>query len=201
MPIRPDDTPRVRASHCRATLRTLRALVPGAVAPVQARLPEEVRLALASATAVDLVPAAWDVALVQAIAGELGGPATRELARATMLDSLRGPLLGHFAEGAIRLFGASPGRLFGWAGRVWGHVTTGCGALRLEASGEATAVLLLEGMPTALAVPAYLEAVAGTLESIFILCEVAGEVAATHRPDGARFDARWRATGRPRAAP
>lgn len=195
MALGPIHVPTVRASHCQATLRTLRAVAPEVVGRVEGCLPEEARQALASATTVDLVPAAWDVALVQAITAELGGPATRALARATMLDSLTGPLLGRFLEGALNLFGRSPGRILGWAGMAWGHVTSGCGTLRLAAATEGTAVLILEGMPGALAVPAYLDAVAGTLESIFVVCEVSGEVAVEHRSDGARYDGRWRSAG------
>jgi hypothetical protein len=115
-----------------------------------------------------------------------------------MLESLRGPLLGSFLAGTLRLFGASPGRILSWAGRVWSHVTTGCGTLRLESAGEDSAVLLLESMPASLAVRAYLDAVGGTLESIFVVCKVSGEVAVAHRPDGARFEARWRPPARPR---
>jgi len=182
----------VRASHCHATLRTLRTLDPGALERVQARLPGEILRAITSATSVDLVPARWDLLLVEAIALELGLPATRGLARATMLDSLRGPLLHSFLTAAVGIFGRSPGKLFGWSGRVWGHVTSGAGVLRLEAAADDQALLLLEGMPADLAVPVYLEAVAGTLESLFDVCQVTGTVAVTPGPDGARFEASWR---------
>jgi hypothetical protein len=185
------DTPSVRASHCKATLRTLKALRPEAVPRVLAALSDEVREGLEVATTVEHVPAAWDVALVKAVTAALGGPGTRVLARATMLDGLRGPLLGSFLTGALAVLGPSPARLFGWAGRVWSHVTTGCGVLRLEAADEGTASLELEGMPRDLAAPAYLEAVAGTLESIYVVCGVAGEVESKPRVDGARFLARW----------
>jgi hypothetical protein len=187
--------PRVRASHCLATLRTLRAAEPDAVAHVLRRLPAEVHHGLAAATTVDLVPAAWDVALVEAITLELGTPGTRALARATMLHSLRGPLLGNFLSGALRLFGSSPGRLFGWAGRVWGHVTMGCGDMRLDSGNDWAATLLLEGMPADLARPAYLDAVAGTLEAVFEVCEVAGQVAVVPLDGGARFEATWGKVG------
>lgn len=191
MAVRSTKGPRIRASHCLATQRTLQATAPAAVDRVLERLPPEVRRALTTASPVDVVPAAWDVALVEAIARELGRAATRRLARATMLDSLRGPFLGSFLTAALRLFDRSPGRLFGWAGRIWGHVTLDCGAMRLEASGPAGATLLLEGVPAEVARPAYLDAVAGTLEAVFEVCQVEGEITTALQPGGARYEARW----------
>lgn len=185
--------PRLKASHCHATLRTLEAKAPGAVARVLERLPAEVRQGLAVTTVVDLVPARWDVLLVTAIDAVLGGPATKALARDTMLDSLRGSLLGTFLETSLKLWGPSPEKLLGWAGRVYGHVTLRCGTLRLETADRSTARLVLDGMPPGLAVPQYLDAIAGTLESIFVVCEVEGQVLAAHRPDGAVFEASWAA--------
>jgi hypothetical protein len=198
MNLRAGAGPRIRASHCLATQRTLRASDPGALERALASLPPPVRQALTEADTLELVPAGWDVALVEAIGRELGTRATRALARATMLDSLRGPLLGTFLDGALRLFGKSPDRLFGWAGRIWGHVTSGCGAMRLVASGPATATLVLEQAPDEVARPAYLDAVAGTLEAVFEVCEVEGEVSVALQPGGARFEARWTP---PRSAP
>jgi hypothetical protein len=186
--------PVVRASHCLATLRTLHALEPMAEGRILAHLPEAVRRGLAAATTVDRLPARWDVALVEAIELELGPTSTRSLARATMLDGLRGPLLGSFLTGALRVFGASPGKLFGWAGRIWSHVTTGCGAMRLESGGDSEATLLLEGVPFEIARPVYLDAVAGTLEAVFVVCEVDGTVDMEPEPGGARFLARWTPT-------
>lgn len=184
--------PRIRASHCLATQRTLRARDPAALARALASLPDEVGRALAGASPLELLPATFDVALVEAIARELGATSTRALARATMLDSLRGPLLGTFLTGALRLFGKSPERLFGWAGRIWGFVTLECGVMRLEASGPLEATLLLEAVPIEVARPAYLDAVAGTLEAVFEVCEVEGAVNLALQPGGARFQARWR---------
>jgi hypothetical protein len=150
------------------------------------------RKGLAAASRVDLVPAAWDAALAHAIVAEVGHAGLRLIARASMCESMRGPLLGSLTEGVLRLFGAKPDRFFRWANRAWSHVTTGCGNLELEAVEGPMATLVLVEMPTSLAAPEYLQFVAGAMESIFEICNVAGEVEVQPRPDGARFVARWR---------
>jgi hypothetical protein len=160
---------------------------------VLGRLPEPVRQGLTATTRLALVPASWDAALAKAIAQELGDAATRAVARASMLQSLRGPLLGGLGSGVLRLFGMQPGRFFRWADKAWGHVTKGCGDLEAEVVEDSSAILALRGMPHSLAIPEYLTYVAGTLESIFDLCRVTGTVAESGRPDGARFTASWRA--------
>jgi len=185
--------PTLRASHSRGTLQVLQALEPERLPTILARLAPEVRRGLAEAAASDRIPAAWDVALVRAEVETLGRDGMRRVARAAMVDSLGGAQLGALLSAALTLFGATPPGLFGWAGRAWGHVTQGCGTLRLERSAGEEAWLLLEGMPEALADPEYLEAIAGTIEAVLAICKVEGEVSALPRPDGGRFHARWRA--------
>jgi hypothetical protein len=185
----------VKASHTLATFRTLTALVPGRVAEIEAALPREVRDGLAAASGVDLLPAAWDVAVVRAIDEVLGRDGMRRVARATMVESLSGPLLGNLLSTALRLFGASPGAILGWAGRAFGHVTLDCGTLRLTGADEASARLVLEGMEPAIAQPAYVDAIGATMESIFDVCRVTGSVTAEPRPFGARYEARWTPKG------
>lgn len=188
----PPATPQVRASHTRGTLQLLQALEAEQLPRVLERLAPEVRRGLAEAAGSDRIPAAWDVALVRAEVETIGREATRRVARATMVDSLGGPQLGGLLTAALRLFGARPPALFGWAGRAWGHVTQGCGTLRLERTAGTEAWLILEGMPPELADPEYLEAIAGTMEAVFDVCQVEGDVSALPRPDGGRFHARWR---------
>lgn len=185
-------TPRIRASHCKGTLRAIYAVAPASTAGILAALPAQVREGLAGATGVDFLPAAWDVALVRAIEAQVDAPTARRIYRTTMVDALGGPLLGGLVRGALQVFGASPGGLYRWAGRGWGHVCQGCGTLRLEEVGERSAVLVLDGMPPALAVPPYLAAVGATLEAVLDVCGATGAVETTPREGGARFLARWR---------
>jgi hypothetical protein len=167
------------------------AVAPASAATILASLPTPVREGLSGATGVDFLPAAWDVALVRAIESQVDAPTARRIYRTTMVDALGGPLLGGLVRGALQVFGASPGGLYRWAGRGWGHVCQGCGTLRLEEVGERSAVLVLDGMPPELAVPPYLAAVGATLEAVLDVCGVPGAVETTPREGGARFLARW----------
>jgi len=190
--------PRIRASHCKGTLRAMHAVAPARTASILASLPPAVREGLAGATGVDFLPAAWDVALVRAIEAAVEPATARSIYRTTMVDAMGGPLLGGLVTGALQLFGASPGGLYRWAGRAFGHVCQGCGTLRLEEVGERSAVLVLGGMPADLATPPYLHAVGATLESVLDVCGVAGAVETATRQDGARFEARWQPKAEPR---
>lgn len=186
------DEPRLRASHCKGTLRALHAVAPEAAARVLDALPAEVRDGLAAATGLDYVPAAWDVALVAAIEGAMEPPRARRIYRVTMVDNLGGPLLGSLVAGALKLFGASPAGLYRWAGRGHAHVCQGCGSLRLLEVGERSAVLQIASMPPPLVVAPYLQAMGATLEAVLDVCGVEGDVVTTPTHDGARFEARWR---------
>jgi len=188
----PPGQPRLRASHCKGTLRALHAVAPEEAARILATLPAPVRDGLAAATGLDLVPAGWDVALVEAIESVVEPARARRVYRVAMVDGLGGPLLGGLVAGALQLFGASPAGLYRWAGRAFAHVCLDCGVLRLEEVGDATAVLVLDGAPPEVAVPAYLGAVGATLEAVLDVCGVDGEVATTPGGGGARFEARWR---------
>lgn len=182
---------RVRAAHSRGTLHVLQLLEPDRLPAVLARLAPEVREALQGAPSTSRTPAAWDVALVRAEVEVLGRDAMRRVARATMVDALSGPQLGALLAGALRLFGATPAGLFRWAGRAWGHVTEGCGELKLDRAEGSEAWLVIDRMPAELADPEWLEAIAGTMEAVFDVCRVAGDVSVVPRADGGRFHARW----------
>jgi hypothetical protein len=188
----PPGTPaRVRAAHTQVTLNVLLLLEPARRGAVLERLDPEVRRGL-EAPSSDRIPAEWDLALVRAQVEVLGRDAMRRVSRTAMVDSLSGPQLGALLTGALRLFGATPAGLYRWAGRAWGHVTDGCGSLRLDRTGGNEAWLVIEEMPAALADPDWLEAIAATMESVFDVCRVDGDVSVVPRPDGGRFHARWR---------
>ena len=183
---------RVRAAHSQGTLHVLQLLEPERLPAVLARLDPEIRETLLSAPPTDRIPAAWNVALVRAEVELLGREGMRRVARTTMVDALSGPQLGALMTGALRLFGATPPGLYRWAGRAWGHVTEGCGDLKLDRTEGCEAWLVIDRMPAALADPDWLEAIAATMESVLDVCRVEGDVSVVPRADGGRFHARWR---------
>lgn len=188
--------PRVRAAHTQGTFHVLLLLEPERLPAVLEhldRLDPTLRPEVEAAEPTSRIPAEWDVMVVRTLAQVLGREAMRRVARTTMVDALSGPQLGALLTGALRLFGATPAGLYRWAGRAWGHVTEGCGTLKLDRAEGQEAWLLIDGMPPSLADPDYLEAVAGTLEAIFDVCQVDGDVSVVPRADGGRFHAVWRA--------
>lgn len=190
--------PRLRAAHTQGTLHVLLLLEPERLPAVLARIDPALRRDLEAAEPTTRIPAEWDVAVVRAQVETIGREAMRRVARTAMVDALSGPQLGALLTGALRLFGATPAGLYRWAGRAWGHVTEGCGTLKLDRAEGQEAWLLIDGMPPELADPDYLEAVAATMESVFDVCQVDGDVSVVPRADGGRFHARWRArTPRP----
>lgn len=185
--------PRIRASHCQATLRALDRRAPGTAARVLARLDPECRAGLTDAMKGSFVPASWDVALVEAIRAEVGPAATREVLRGMMKASLSGALLGGLLRTAQSLFGRSPEGLLRWAGHAYAHVTRGCGDVLLESAQERSVTLRMTAMPAPLAVPAYLDAIAGAIEAVFDACGVEGSVTLRDvAGDGARYVVEWR---------
>lgn len=184
--------PRIRASHCQATLRALERRAPEVAARVIARLGAECRAGLTDAMKGSFVSATWDVALVEAIRAEVGPAATREVLRAMMKASLAGTLLGGLLRTAQSLFGRSPEGLLRWAGHAYAHVTRDCGTVHLEAASERSATLRMTAMPAPLAVPGYLDAIAGAIEAVFDVCGVEGSVTLRDvAADGARFVVAW----------
>lgn len=190
----------LRAAHTRGTIHVLQLLEPGRLPEVLARLDPAAIRALEESPGAARTPAAWDVALVRAEVEVLGLEAMRRVSRAAMVDGLSGPQLGALLTGALRLFGATPAGLYRWAGRAWGHVTTGCGELKLERAEGQEAWLIVGGMPSELAQPEWLEAIAACMEAVFDVCRVDGQVSVTPRSDGGRFHARWRPRPPPPAA-
>jgi hypothetical protein len=184
--------PLIRATHTQNTARVLEEVAPGAREKVLARLDPAIRDGIACAMAGEFVPAEWDLAIVRSIDAVLGREQMRRVARQMMLGQLKGTLLGALVAAARAVFGASPVGLFRWAGKAHGYVTRNCGELALVAGDVRSADLGIRGMPLALRQPIYLEAIAGTLESVFDVCKVEGTVVvAKVLVDGANFRAEW----------
>jgi hypothetical protein len=156
-----------------------------------AALPPEVREGLSAPEPVEWIPAEWDIAVVRALRTALGPAASHRIVRVAMGENMSGTLLGSLASTTLRLFGASPGAFFAWAGRAWAHLCRDNGTIRLVSRADDEAVVILSGMPERLASPEYLEAIGACLEALFDHCGVRGEVRVSPTADGARYDARW----------
>jgi hypothetical protein len=182
----------VRAAHTQNTVGVLDRYAPSGRERVLQRLEPALRSGILEAMPGDFIPATWDLAVVQAIEEVLGREQPRRIARSMMLVQLEGTLLGALVHGARTLFGTSPDALFRWAGKAHGHVARNCGELEPISIEPPTAELGLTKMPHSLIHPSYLEALAGTMESVFDVCGVEGTVEILRvTGDGARFRATW----------
>ena len=179
----PARSPEIAVQHTLASLQVLGERFPGSLERVRSRLGPEVRAALDGAVRSDFLPAAVDVGLALAIVAELGLPAARGVARESLRRNFTGTLLGALLRSAQALFGPTPAGVLRWADRGWSRICRDCGTMRLVGSDGEVLTLELEGIPAAIDVPDYLEAVGGGLEGLLDACGVDG-TATVDRTDG-----------------
>jgi hypothetical protein len=190
--------------------RILAGFVQGTLAAVSAQdkaLGERVRARLAPATRERLERAsriAWlaldlDVELTHAIYAELGPVRARELFRRNLSGALDSAVLRSLAQGALRLFGASPARLFGWAPKVYAQLYRDAGEMRFALDAPGSARLELVALPPAVATSrSYLDGMAAAAAAGFDFVGVKGEVRIeAHDPVRARatFRLEWDEAG------
>jgi hypothetical protein len=187
----------IQALHTRASLEVLGEFFPAAEPRVRERLSPLVRQAIDAAFRLDYLPVMVDLEVTAAIREELGARGSRLVARERLRRAFNGSLLSNLVRSAVALFGNSPTGLLKWAGRGYGLICRDCGELRLVSASERQADLRLEKLPPELNLPSYLEALAGSLEAVYDLSEVDGEVEYEPWPGGARFTLNWT----PRPAP
>lgn len=187
--------PEIAAAHTRSELEVLGELSPGADARVRARLRPDLREALDAAARSDFLPALVHLDVALAIHAEVGPEAARQVARGTLLRSMSGTMLGGLVRSASALFGLTPPGLLRWVGRGYGRICRDCGELAVSDSEEGLVRLSLTGLPSGMEAPSYLHSMAGALEAILDVCQVAGSVQVEPRPGGAAFDLRWQRPG------
>jgi len=73
-----------------------------------------------------------------------GAVRARELFRRNLTGALDAPVLRSLAQGALRILGASPARVFGWAPKVYGQLFRDAGEMRFERDAPGSARLELE---------------------------------------------------------
>lgn len=165
--------PRILAGFVQGTLA---GLPPTIAARVRARLAPGTLTALERSSRVSWLPVEIDVELTHAIYAELGAGPAHEMFRRNLSAALDTPILRSLAQGALRLFGTSPARLFGWAPKVYAQIYRDAGAMRFESDGPGSARLELSHLPPAIAGSReYLDGLAGAIAAGFDLMELKGE--------------------------
>ena len=112
--------------------------------------------------------------------------------RRNLSGALDTPILRSLAQGALRLFGASPERLFAWAPKAYAQLYRDSGEMRFESDGPGAARLALSRLPPAIAASRdYLDGMASALGAGFDLIGIKGEVT-VERVDPAGLRAAYR---------
>ena len=176
--------PRILAGFVQGTLA---GLDPASALRVRARLAPESLAVLERSSRLAWLPIEIDVELTHAIYVELGAGPAHELFRRNLAAALDSPILRSLAQGALRLFGASPERVFAWAPKAYTQIYRDSGTMRFQSEGAGVARLELSELPPAIATSRnYLDSVAGSIAAGFDLMGVKGEV------EIERFDLLWR---------
>jgi hypothetical protein len=193
------DGPRILAGFVQGTLAAVAAQDAALGERVRERLAPATRERLASASRIAWLALEVDVELTHAIYAELGAVRARELFRRNLSGALESPVLRSIAQGALRLFGASPARLFSWAPMVYAQLYRDAGQMRFTLEAPGSARLELEALPPCVATSRnYLDGVAASIAAGFDYVGVKGEVRIeTHEPARARaaFRLAWEEEG------
>lgn len=189
------DGPRILAGFVQGTLAAVSAQDRALGERVCARLTPATRERLAQASRIAWVALDLDVELTHAIYAELGPVRARELFRHNLSGALDSPVLRSLAHGALRLFGASAARLFGWAPKVYAQLYRDAGEMRFTLDAPGSARLELRALPASVAKSrSYLDGMAAAVAAGFDFVGVKGEVRIeAHDPDAARavFRLEW----------
>jgi len=192
--------PRVLASFLHGTLEVIDSMGGDLGVQVRAALKPEALEEIENAWAAGWLPLAYDVELTSAFFRLAGPERACDAMRRNMAETFRKPTLRPIIDGAIRIFGLSPGKLFGWAPRVWPLIFKDAGALHVEL-GDARATIRLVDLPPGIADNVdYLHGTASAIAAVFDLVGVRGDCRLVgHGNGGARFELDWeRADGKTR---
>jgi hypothetical protein len=187
--------PRILAGFVQGTLAAVSSLDAGLGDAVVARLAPGTHERLTQASRIAWLELDVDVELTHAIYAELGRARAQELFRRNLTGALDAPILRSLAQGALRLFGASPSRIFGWAPKAYGQLYRDAGVMRFEQDAPGSARLELESLPACVAESArYLDGIAASIAGGFDFMGVKGEVCIeSHTPSARRatFRLEW----------
>jgi hypothetical protein len=179
--------PRILAGFVQGTLAAVSALDVGLGERVASRLAPGTHERLIHASRIAWLELEVDVELTHAIYAELGPARAQELFRRNLTGALDAPILRSLAQGALRLFGASPSRVFGWAPKAYGQLYRDAGVMRFAQDAPGLARLELESLPACVAESArYLDGIAASIAGGFDFMGVKGEVCIESHTPAAR---------------
>jgi hypothetical protein len=166
--------PRILAGFVQGTLTGVPAASRGGV---RARLAPETLATLEGSSRLTWLPIEVDVEVTHAIYAELGAGRARELFRSSLSNALEAPILRSLVQGALRIFGATPERFYGWAPKVYAQLYRDAGEMRFERDEPGSARLELSRLPPAVTASRhYLDGMAGAVAAGFDVLGVKGEV-------------------------
>jgi hypothetical protein len=181
------DGPAVRARHLQDWL----ALVAQEPAPYdrrfRERLPPEMVAQIEDVTSGTWLPAAYHVAMADALRDAFGRAREHDYYRRALVESVRRPVLGPLYQVGIRLFGLTPAACLRWASKGWDASFRSCGTLTGELLGEGRGRIVYRGLPSVCTdSDAWMESSQSTIYGVFDLTRTEGVV---------RLDASGRARG------
>lgn len=185
MPLRP--TPRshrtfvappvVRASFTQSALISADSLDGDLGAQIRAAVPPASLAQIVSTSRLDWLSADLDMDVTEAVTQVLGRERSAHFWRGSLLDAMDTPLLKPLIDGAIAIFGLSPGHLLKWAPRVWEAIYRNCGTMTVTSVSGTTAEIVLESIAPALRrSPDFIEALRASFETLFVLARTEGTV-------------------------
>jgi hypothetical protein len=182
----------IRAGQLQEDLLALETMGSEAATRVLAELSPRTLRRISTATRVDWLPAELNVELAHAGLRVLGEAGLQRWGRASVVRSMRFSLLRPIAQGAIGLFGLSPGAFFRTVPAAYRAAYRGCGEMTVSEPAERVRHVTLAGVPPVLRDRPFLVALAGALEGVFDVCEVEGSARLASEPgERVEFEARW----------
>jgi hypothetical protein len=191
------DGPALRVSYNRIALALVDGLPQGAA--IRAELPEASIRAIEDGFRFAWLPIEHHMVLIEAVRRHLGDRGAYEFWRRATLENFSGRAFQIPLSAIRRLFGLDPHALAAQSARYWPQYSRELGTMRMGERGPTSAVLEVEGFPSALlASGTWVNGMAGGLAAYFSLCEVEGTCvpkvrdATLGRVD---FELRWTARG------
>jgi hypothetical protein len=184
--------PRILASFVHGTLQVIDSMDGDLGRRVRESLKPETLEAVENAWSASWLPLGHDVEVTSAFFRLAGVERGCEAMRRNMAETFQKPTLRPLIDGAIRLLGLSPGKLLGWAPRIWPLIFRDAGGLRVEV-GDGRATLWLERLPPEVADHRdYLMGTAAAIAAVFDLTSVTGDCRlGEHGRGAARFELEW----------